>query len=255
MDMEYKDKVRLVSCMLDLGEILLTSGAEVNRIEDTIMRIGQAYDFVRIDVFTITSSIVLSVSTREEEVITQTRRILVKDTDMDKIDQVNALSRSICKEPADISSLVKQIAAIKENRKRPEAANILIYAMISAAFSVFFGGRAIDALAAFLSGIVMRMVLLLGQRIKMHNIVLTIFCSSIVAAVVVLLSSIGIGQSVDKILIGNIMLLIPGLLLTSSLRDMICGHTITGILGLCEAVLKAVAVAIGFAFIITRIGS
>lgn len=253
--MNYNEKVRLVSCILDLGEILLTSGAEVNRIEDTITRIGLAYDFVRVDVFTITSSIVLTVSTLEEEVITQTRRISKYDTDMDRIDKVNSLSRMICKNTPDINFLIDQIAFIRQNRKYPQIAYILIYAAVSAAFSIFFGGTGLDAVAAFLSGVVMRLVLLLGTRIKMNNIILNIFCSSIVGATVVFLTSIGIGQSIDKIIIGNIMLMIPGLSLTSSLRDIISGHTITGLLGMCEAVLKAVAVAIGFALIIFGIGS
>ena len=48
----------------------------------------------------------------------------------------------------------------------------------------------------------------------------------------------GLGQNPDKIIIGNIMLLIPGIALTTSLRDMINGDTISGLLGLSEAVLK-----------------
>ena len=64
----------------------------------------------------------------------------------------------------------------------------------------------------------------------------------------------GLGQNPDKIIIGNIMLLIPGIALTTSLRDMINGDTISGLLGLSEAVLKALAIAIGFAAVLMRMG-
>ena len=53
----------LLSCILDMGEMLLTSGAEVKRVEDTITRLCRVYSFAREDVFTITSSIVLTVRT------------------------------------------------------------------------------------------------------------------------------------------------------------------------------------------------
>ena len=87
--MERSDKKeQLVSCILDLGEILLKAGAEVSRIEDTIIRIGIAYGFRKVDVFTITSSIVLTVRTAENEIITQTRRISGVLTDMNKIEKV-----------------------------------------------------------------------------------------------------------------------------------------------------------------------
>jgi uncharacterized membrane protein YjjP (DUF1212 family) len=55
---------------------------------------------------------------------------------------------------------------------------------------------------------------------------------------------------VDKIIIGNIMLVIPGIQFTNSLRDMINGDTISGLLNLSEALLKAIAVAMGFAVVL-----
>jgi uncharacterized membrane protein YjjP (DUF1212 family) len=56
----------------------------------------------------------------------------------------------------------------------------------------------------------------------------------------------GIGQDVNKIIIGNIMLLIPGISLTNSLRDMICGDIMTGMLRFFDAVLVAAAIAAGY---------
>ena len=53
---------RLLSCALTIGEKMLCSGAEVSRVEDSIIRICSAYGADRVDVFTITSSIVVSVS-------------------------------------------------------------------------------------------------------------------------------------------------------------------------------------------------
>ena len=62
-----------------------------------------------------------------------------------------------------------------------------------------------------------------------------------------LLVGIGIGVHPDKIMIGNIMLVIPGIQLTNSLRDMISGDMISGLLNLSEALMKAISVAMGFA--------
>ena len=52
--------------------------------------------------------------------------------------------------------------------------------------------------------------------------------------------------SADKILIGVIMLLIPGVATTNSARDMLVGHTISGLLRLAESLLLAGALALGF---------
>lgn len=57
----------------------------------------------------------------------------------------------------------------------------------------------------------------------------------------------GIGENLDKIMIGGIMLIIPGVALTNSVRDLLLGDVITGLLRLCESLLVAASVAAGFA--------
>ena len=71
---------------------------------------------------------------------------------------------------------------------------------------------------------------------------------------IVFLVYIGIGNAPDKITIGNIMLLIPGISFTTALRDMINGDTISGLVGISEAVIKAIAIAIGFAAVLVQFG-
>ena len=75
-------------------------------------------------------------------------------------------------------------------------------------------------------------------------------CSAATALAVVLLVKAGIGDQPDKIMIGNIMLVIPGRQLTNSLRDMINGDTISGLLNMSEALMRAVFVAMGFALVV-----
>lgn len=245
---------KFVACMLDMGEILLTSGAEVNRIEDTLMRIGNAYHYQRVDVFTITSSIVLTVHTEAGNIITQTRRIKNVQVDMERVSSVNCLSRRMCEEQPDVEFVEEQIQKIKQIRGYPEYMIGIAYTMVAASFAVFFGGDYMDGLAAALAAQVLRLMLRIGQRIKMNTLFLNMMCSAVVGIVVMLLIRLRIGHSIDHIVMGNVMLLIPGLSLTSSLRDMLSGDVISGILGITEAVLKAVAIVMGFAVMLIQIG-
>lgn len=245
---------KLVSSILDLGEILLISGAEINRIEDTVTRICQAYGFLRIDIFTITTSIILTVHTSEDEIITQTRRISRYDTDMNKVAQVNCLSRDICRRRPELSYIQEQIALIRKSDKYPTPILYLAQAVIAAAFTCFYGGGFPDAAAAAAAGLLMRLVQTLGQRIHMQTFILTFLTSAATGFVIRFLVFFGIGSAVDTITIGCVMLLIPGLAMTTSFRDMISGDMISGMLGLAEALLRAMAIALGFAFVLMQIG-
>ena len=118
----------------------------------------------------------------------------------------------------------------------------------------FFGGTLRDAATAAVSGMLLFGALRFCQRLRLNGILQSMLASALAALAVMLMVGFGLGQNPDKIIIGNIMLLIPGIALTTSLRDMINGDTISGLLGLSEAVLKALAIAIGFAAVLMRMG-
>ena len=57
---------------------------------------------------------------------------------------------------------------------------------------------------------------------------------------------VGIGVHLDKILIGCIMLTIPGIPITYAMRDMLLGESITGLFRFVESLLIAASIAGGF---------
>ena len=67
------EKTELMNCLLDMGQLLLESGAEISRVEDTLSRMAKAYGCTHIEVFAITSIISLSVEFPGEDVFTETR--------------------------------------------------------------------------------------------------------------------------------------------------------------------------------------
>ena len=84
----------------------------------------------------------------------------------------------------------------------------------------------------------------------MNPIFQNMMCAAAAGLFVLALSKLGLQFNTDSIVIGNVMLLIPGLALTSALRDIIGGDLISGSLVMIEAVLKAVAIALGFAVLL-----
>ncbi len=244
----------LLSCILDMGEVLIASGAEIVRVEDTLTRLCSAYGFEKINVFSITSSIVLTVHCPDDRIITQTRRIATRNTNLEKVAQVNSLSRYLCNCPVSVPELRKKIAQIQQTKAYSTPVLCLSYAVISACFSVFFGGSAWDAFAAALSGLLVFVIQHFLNKLHMNGVLHSLLISALTALAVVLMVHIGIGDTPERITIGNIMLLIPGVSFTTALRDLTNGDTLSGLLGLSEAVIKAIAIAIGFAAVLVGIG-
>lgn len=237
---------QLLSCALDIGEQMLISGAEVGRVESAIRFICTAYGCSRTDVFTITSSIVLSVEDADGGHGTQTRRITATRTNLTRLHRLNSLSRQICAETPDYKYVQEKLCAICREQPFSLWLEALGSMLIGFSFAIFFGGDLIDGLVAGVLGLGLRYTTWLLQKAAMNQIFVNAVASFLLSLSAILLVRAGIGHDVNKIIIGNIMLLIPGIALTNSLRDMISGDIMTGMLRFLDAVLVAAAIAAGY---------
>ncbi len=244
-----------MECALDMGETMLRCGAEILRVEETITRICSTYGGGIVDVFTILSLIILSWKTDAGENHTLTRRINPHSTNLNKLEDLNALSRYICeKRPpcSEITQRIREIMAPEE--RRIYKSKIAGYVLLASAFAIFFGGNLRDGLAA---GIVAVLMYFWDYFFSSHNrnrVVYSLIMSIVAGVLCSLAVAAGIGQNLDKVMIGSIMLSIPGINLMNSLRDMMCGDIITGILRLAEALMVSVAIAAGFGIAIMMFG-
>lgn len=155
----------LLSYILDIGELMLVNGAEVNRVEDSISRICKAYDAKRVDVFTITSSIVVSIQLKSGNTLTQTRRILSYSTDLDKLDRLNNLSYYVCKHTPEAEYIRNEIEKIRIRRKYGAVVQYLVYGMIAGTFTIFYGGDVNDAAVSAAIGMILKLAITFIQRV------------------------------------------------------------------------------------------
>ena len=110
-----KELQMLLHQLLDLGEMMLQAGAEINRVEDTLTRMGAAYGALKMNVFVITSSIVVTMVFPQNLEITQTRRILrAGTTDFTQIEARNHISRRCCQQPLPLPELEKELQKIHQ---------------------------------------------------------------------------------------------------------------------------------------------
>lgn len=240
------DAARITSEILDLGQMMLSANAEVSRVEDTISRLGRAYGFRRVEVLTIMNSIIVTIEDSQGVILTQTRRILHVQNDMERVRACNALSRRVCHAPLREAALRREIEALRSTKTYTKWQTYLIYMLTASSMAVFFGGSLRDGLAAAIAAAFMRGVMILLSRTGMQNFVTSFLCSFAVGVAANLLVMIGLGENYDKIAMGNIMLLISGSGLMTSIRDMINNDLISGMMGFVSATVGAAAIALGF---------
>ena len=245
---------QVMSCAVDIGEQLLVNGAEVSRVEDTIRRICEAYGMARIQVFSIASVILASAQAPDGRWESQSRRVLRYGIDMSRLDALNSVSRRICRERCCHDTVRALLSAARTGPTYPFAIQCLAGAMIGGAFTIFFGGEPRDALAALGVGAAIRCMAVTAERLRVVPLFAHALISFLAGLLCIAVCAFGPGRNLDAIMIGNIMLLIPGVILTNSFRDFISGDMMTGLLRFLEAILTAFCVAGGFAAAILATG-
>lgn len=248
MNITAKELLQITS---RIGSMLIEYGAEIYRVEDSVYRIASAYGFSggekRIEVFAIPASLIITINDGNEAPLTQTVRISARETNLDRVDKLNNLSRFICVEKPGVETINRHISEIKARKVYSFPVQLLSYAVVGATFSLFFGGWAGDALLAGIISMIVLTVSRFVNKIRPSVFFQSVIGSVIIASIAVIVSKIGLTESFDKIIIGASMNLVPGVTLTNCMRDFIAGDFLAGMYTLIEAVLIAVGMAVGAA--------
>lgn len=232
--------------VLELGKRYVQTGAEVKRVEDSIRRIFVAYGFENVEIYAVTSLVLASIKNSEGKHFTQSIRVYSGSTDLGRLEEINAQIRDICENTPDVYELDRQIKGYTKPKPKP-IIKCLGYMLAAGGFAVFFGGNFYDGIASALIAIA---IYLMDYNFRIRNINNIVYCfvaSFLSGCLAILAVHFGIGDNVDKVMIGDIMLFIPGLLMVNAIKEMFNRDTITGLYRFVEAIFVAVAIAGGFA--------
>lgn len=237
----------LLDVAMKIGYRLALSGAETFRVEESISRIMVSYG-IHSESFAIPNLLIINIETPDGQTLTRMRRIGEHGNDLDSVERFSNLSRRICAEKPAPDEALKWIHQADADRKTYTLPVYLVGNFLGACgFALLFGANFMDSLCAGFCGIVVGLALHHLNILKVNNFFSTIASAFIMTFVTYLLNTIGIVQNTDTVIIGTLMTLVPGLLFTNAMRDIIFGDTNSGVNRIVQVLLIAVAIAMGTA--------
>ena len=242
--MEYS---KLLDMATDLGYELAMSGAETFRVEESINRVLSAYG-IEAEVFAIPNYLIVSIVTDDGTPMTRMRRIGAHDNDLDAVEKFNGLSRAFCNRKPDPDSGQQWLQIVRERVSSYSRPMELMGDFLGASgFTLLFGGSVLDSLCGGICGIAVGLISRFLSKQKSNPFFRTNAASFIMAMLAYSMNLAGICQNADAVIIGALMLLVPGLLFTNAMRDIIYGDTNSGINRIVQVALTAIAIALGTA--------
>lgn len=236
------------SCLL-AGRLMMESGAETYRAEDTMDRMAISQKLTQSQSFVTPTGIIFS---GNKNLPTRLVRINARTTDLGKIASVNNVSRKLALGDITIEEAYNELKQIEEEHKTyPFWIQVVAAAIASGAFLLLFGGKVMDVPTALIAGGVGYAIadrLEVRTRVKFFAEFLAALFVTIIATISV---SSGLGYELDKIIIGSVMPLVPGLLITNAVRDLMAGSFVSGLSKGAEAFLTAFAIGAGVALVLS----
>lgn len=241
------DYYALLDLSADLGYELAMSGAETFRVEESINRIMATYG-ISSEVFAIPNCLIVSMETPEGKPMTRMRRIGYHGNDLDAVERFNGLSRAICNRKPEPQEARKWLQYVRSQGQQYGLPLHLLGNFLGAfGFGFFFGGTFADAFWAGFCGIVLGLIGKLMSMLKVNQFFNTIISAFVSAWIAYSVSAFGMMDNVDSSIIGTLMILVPGLLFTNAMRDIIYGDTNSGINRIVQVLLIAMGIALGTA--------
>lgn len=238
---------KLLNISVELGCRLMSSGAEIYRVEESVRRLLQAYGLDSPEVFAIPNCVIVSIATPEGHPITRMRRIAGHGTDIELLERCNDLCRRLCVQTPPLEEAQGLLDALPGRSYAPRQV-LLGYGIAPAFFSPLFGGGVGDTLSALMGGLAVGFCLLYaGRFIGSNSFFRTAICSAVASLVSLMLVRLGLGRSVDTVTISVLMVLVPGVALTNAMREIMAGDIISGLSRAADSILTAAAIAIGTA--------
>jgi uncharacterized membrane protein YjjP (DUF1212 family) len=239
------NKQRVMEVAMLAGKIMLESGAETYRIEDTIQHIlGIATD-CKSEVFAMTTGVVATLEKEGEAPITMVKRVMARSTNLSNIVLVNDVSRRLCSGDITLDEAWDELMHLKK-KIYPGFVYQIGVVGVAVGFVVMLGGNVLDSLIGLIVGIALAIMIAVGEKAGWNSFISDVLSCVVISFLTYLLEYTVPFQFNSSIVItGAIMPLVPGVAITNAVRDSLQGDFISGGARAMEAFLKAVAIAVG----------
>ncbi|MBQ9014994.1 MAG: threonine/serine exporter family protein [Firmicutes bacterium] len=245
--MDTARKKDILHLAVRAGEIMMKSGAEIYRVEDTIVRICKACGVDNVEVFAMPTGIFVTLDNdlSTDSVSTYIRRIRSGETDLHKISLVNQFSREFTATDLSLEAGMQRLDEIEREKRYHFMVRVTAASVVAACFAVMFGGNAIDFCCAFITGTICYTLSRFLEKYEINFFIRGMCCCALAAFIALVIAASLKGASYGPIISGTIMLFVPGVAITNSIRDFLSGDMLAGLTRMVEAVLTAVSLAAG----------
>lgn len=224
---------------------MLQSSVSVSEVEHAMRRMSNALGLAGCDI-SITLDTITMCAWEGDEPCTLVRVVELREPKLDRLVSIDALSRRIASGGVGLDDAYREANAIAEAPSRYGAGITLAAAAVSASgWIIFAGGGVGGAVAGVIATVIITHVSLFWQRVELTGVFSTAIAAAIVVAVPHGLALAGLHMNLSAAVAGGLYPLLPGGALVAAVSDGMLGSPLSSVAKTLQAVLQALALAVG----------
>ena len=235
--------------ILKAGKILLSSGAEISRTEDTMNYIARAMNFKDLEAYVSNRGIFATAKKDDNTEITRIYNVPEVDINLSKIESINALSRRITQKSITIEEVINELEKIDTMPDYLIFWRLVAYTIGASGFSYAIGSSITDSIIAGIIGLILGVYMCTIKRILNSDVLITILGSILIALFGNLFIHFNIGSNLSVILLGAMIDIVPGVPFVNAIREYSQNNYNTGITLMMGALLTCISMAVGVAVV------
>lgn len=233
---------------IEAGRILLRNGAEIFRVEETMIHICRYYEVPEVDTFVLSNGIFLTAQWGGRNMYSKIKYVPLEASHLGIVAAVNDLSRQVCAGKVPLKEAKKQLAIISEMPEKKAYFKILAAGFGSASFCYLLDGTLWESFFTILIAMALYVVVIFCENNHLSKLIKNTIGGAFVSFLAVGVYSVFgeyLNMGLDNIIIGSVLPLVPGMAFVNSIRDIANSDILSGMIRLVDTVLVFVYIAIG----------
>jgi uncharacterized membrane protein YjjP (DUF1212 family) len=231
------------------GEIMLKSGAEIYRVEDTMNRILKMSGLKTTESFVTPTCIILTLDDDSIDSITSIKRVLTRCTNLNKIALANEISRDFCDKKINLNEAYSRLSKVDHLLPYSKKVTFIFTALSPIFFYMAFSSTITPymLLVTLICGVTLSSVKYILFKYNVIGFFSDLICSALIALISSFCATYALWDKtiIDSIIISSIMPLVPGVAITNAIRDTLYGDYLSGLSRATEAFIVAISIALG----------
>jgi uncharacterized membrane protein YjjP (DUF1212 family) len=245
---------QVIDLAIEAGRIILQSGGTTNRVELMMRKVCNCFGYPETESYVTPTGIFISVKDENGNIYTSIKRIENRRIDLGKITRISRMVNCMQLKPRSEQEYNEQLVDFAEELKKidnenpwPSWLKDICGGGTSGFFCLLFGGSWAEFTVAFTIGVIVTFGLKYLEKLAFNNFLLNAIAAALIVLLAKTLDIFVPYIRLDNIIIGGIMLLVPGLSITNAIRDTMSGDLVAGTARAVEALFITVGIVAGSA--------